>query len=62
MKRVLISFNRKIKGYNELVKSGELDDFDKKQFNATKASYFGHFNHSDFFRINKVLSNSILCQ
>ena len=61
-KRVLINFKRKIKGYNELVKSGELDDFDKKQFNATKASYFGHFNHSDFFRINKVLSNSILCQ
>jgi hypothetical protein len=40
---------------NSLVESGELDDFDKKQFLVTKASYFGHFKHADFFRIKKII-------
>jgi RNA-directed DNA polymerase len=52
-KRVLTNFKQKIKEYNELVKSNELDDFDKKQFLATKASYFGHFKHANCFRIKK---------
>jgi RNA-directed DNA polymerase len=54
-KRVLTNFKQKIKEYNELVKSNELDDFDKKQFIATKASYFGHFKHANCFRIKKEL-------
>jgi RNA-directed DNA polymerase len=52
-KRVLTNFKQKIKEYNKLVKSNELDDFDKKQFLATKASYFGHFKHANCFRIKK---------
>jgi len=32
-----------------------LDDFDKKHFCSTKASYFGHFKHANCFRIKKEL-------
>jgi RNA-directed DNA polymerase len=52
-KRVIINFKAKIKDYNKLIQSNELDDFDKKQFKATKASYFGHFKHANFLRIKK---------
>jgi hypothetical protein len=31
----------------------EIVDFDKKQFLASKASYFGHFKHANFFKIKK---------
>jgi hypothetical protein len=58
-KRVLINFKKKISSYNELVKSKELDDFDKKQFKATKASYLGHFKHADCFRIKKEFLDNI---
>ena len=54
-KRVLNNFKKKIKIYNGLVKCKELDDFDKKSFLATKASYFGHFKHANIFRIKKEL-------
>jgi len=36
-----------------LVQSNDLGDSDKKQFSATKASYFGHFKHANCFRIKK---------
>ncbi len=52
-KRVLINFKRKIKQYNKLVKNKELDDFVKKQFKATKASYLGHFKHADCFKLKR---------
>ena len=57
-KRVLTNFKKKIKSYNELVKNKELDDFDKKQFGATKASYLGHFKHADCFGIKKEFFES----
>jgi RNA-directed DNA polymerase len=52
-KRVLNNFKQKIIDYNKLTKNKEVDDFDKKQFLATKASYFGHFKHANCFRIKK---------
>ena len=54
-KRVIINFKKKIKDYNKLVEKGELDEDDKKQFRAIKASYFGHFKHANCFRIRKEL-------
>jgi len=58
-KRVLNNFKQKIFEYNKLVVNGDLDDFDKKQFKATKASYFGHFKHANCFRIKKELLDNI---
>ncbi len=58
-KRVLTNFKKKISSYNELVKNKELDDFDKKQFESTKASYFGHFKHANCFRIKKEFLKNI---
>ena len=37
----------------KLAKNNDLDDFAKKQFKATKASYLGHFKHADCFRDKK---------
>ena len=58
-KRVIINFKKKIVEYNKLVVSGDLDDFDKKHFCSTKASYFGHFKHANCFRIKKELLDNI---
>jgi RNA-directed DNA polymerase len=58
-KRVLTNFKQKIVEYNKLVVNGDLDDFDKKQFKAIKASYFGHFKHADCFKIKKELLGSV---
>ena len=58
-KRVIINFKKKIKDYNKLVEKGELDEDDKKQFRAIKASYFGHFKHANCFRIKKELLDNI---
>jgi RNA-directed DNA polymerase len=56
-KRVLTNFKQKIKEYDNLIKNNDLDEFVKKQFLATKASYFGHLKHADCFRIKKELLN-----
>lgn len=60
-KRVLNNFKSKIQEYNSLVKNDELSDFDKKQFLAAKASYFGHFKHADCFKIKQQFAKSIVC-
>ena len=57
--RVLKNFRNKVKQYNKLVNDNKIADFDKKQFVAVKASYFGHFKHADYFKIKKYLLNSI---
>jgi RNA-directed DNA polymerase len=54
-KRVIRNFKAKIKEYDKLAQSNDLNDFDKKQFRATKASYFGHFKHANCFRIKEKL-------
>jgi len=59
-KRVIINFKKKIKDYNKLVQNNDLDDFDKKHFKATKASYFGHFKHADCFKVKEDLLNLVI--
>jgi RNA-directed DNA polymerase len=58
-KRVLNNFKKKIKEYNNLVKNNDLDDFEKKQFSAIKASYFGHLKHANCFKIKNEFIQSI---
>ena len=58
-KWVIKNFKKKIVVYNKLVVSGDLDDFDKKNFCSTKASYLGHFKHANCFRIRKELLDNI---
>ena len=41
------------------MQSNDLDGEDKKQFGATKASYFGHFKHANCFRIKKELLDCV---
>jgi len=58
-KRVIKNFKKKIVTYSKLVVNGDLNDFDKKQFCSTKASYLGHFKHANCFRIKKELLDNI---
>jgi hypothetical protein len=54
IRKIILKNFRKIKEYNKLAKNNGLDDFDKKKFKVTKASYFGHFKHVNCFRPKKV--------